>query len=140
MRFPLFAALLLLPLRGEAQAPGPPQPPPATSQTRPASETPGITRVGRARAARTWERLLSFPGVKRESCEGDLCTVMFEPVVWAQMDLDSKREVTRMLGIALAYGRQARWTEVRDLTTNKKLATYSTRSDKAEVPWSFRRP
>ena len=87
-----------------------------------------------------WKELLSFPGVKRESCEGDRCTVMFEPAVWAQMDHNLRREVTATVGIALAYGRQARWTEVRDLMTNKRLATYSTRDDKTEVPWNRPEP
>jgi hypothetical protein len=140
MRSILFATLLLFPVRGSAQAPSPPAPQPVTSPARPASETPGLTRVGPVRAARIWERLPTSPGVKRVSCGGELCTVRFDPVVWAQLDSERRRDVTTMLGIGLAYGRQARWTEVRDLMTNKKLATYSTRDDKTEIPWNRPEP
>lgn len=93
-------------------------------------KTPGITRVGKARAAKMWKELPTTPGMQRVSCEEGLCTVMFDPSMWSQMTYDLKRDVTAMLGIGLAYGRK---TEIRDMMTNKKLAQYSTGTDRTRV-------
>jgi hypothetical protein len=110
-------------------------PPVAPEETRrlPQDLAPGIVRVGRGRAAQLWRDLTLTPGVQRWFCNSDLCTVMFDPVVWAGMELDPKRDLTTDLGIAFAYGKDASWVEVRDLMTNRRLSLYSTQADSAHI-------
>jgi hypothetical protein len=59
--------------------------------------------------------------------------MMLDPAIWAGMESDARRGLTESLGIALAYGRGALWTEIRDPSTNERLALYSTRFDTAEI-------
>ena len=71
--------------------------------------------------------------MKRWSCDGDLCYVMFDPAAWSQMEYDLKRSFTTAMGIALAFGKRARWTEIRDMMTGKEMAQYTTSSDGVKI-------
>jgi len=95
--------------------------------------TPGITRVGQQKASQVWADFEKTPGVRKWSCSPPLCEVQFDPELWAQLDYDLKRNVTAALGIGLAFGKNARWTEVVDVMTGKKLAGYNTRTDVTKI-------
>lgn len=95
--------------------------------------TPGITRVGKARAARMWRQVPTTPGMRSRSCAYETCQIMFDPALWNQMPYDQKKDFTAMMGIALAYGQHSKWTEIRDLLTNKRLARYSTQNDAVDI-------
>jgi len=99
----------------------------------PRLETPGIDRVGPARAAQLWANVPTTPGMQRWTCDDGLCQVMFNPSVWAQMSYDLKQNFTAAMGIAFAHGKQAEWTEIMDMMTGKELAQYTTRSDRVKI-------
>jgi RNA polymerase subunit RPABC4/transcription elongation factor Spt4 len=105
----------------------------ASKPAAPFDSTPGITRVGQRRAAQMWRDVPTTPGMQRWSCSEADCEVMFDPAMWAQMPYDLKRNVVAMLGIAFAYGRHARFTEIHDMMTNRRLAVYSTRGDNVDI-------
>jgi hypothetical protein len=58
---------------------------------------------------------------------------MFDPSLWTRMPYDQKRDFVAMMGIAFAYGEHAKWTEIHDLLTNKRLGRYSTRLDDVDI-------
>ena len=104
------------------------------SKVKTSSDTvPGITRVGKERAARMWRDIPTTPGMQRWSCSDRTCEVMFDPAMWAQMPYDLKRNVVAMLGIAFAYGRHARYMELHDMMTNRRLARYHTELDDVDI-------
>jgi hypothetical protein len=95
--------------------------------------TPGITRVGKQRAAQMWRDVPSTPGMRSRSCAYETCQVMFDPSLWTRMPYDQKRDFVAMMGIAFAYGEHAKWTEIHDLLTNKRLGRYSSRLDDVDI-------
>ncbi len=97
------------------------------------SVTAGIQRVGEAEARRLWESVPNTPGMQRFECGEDVCVVMFDPALWSQMTYDLKRDVVAGVGIGLAYGRSARWTEIRDMYTNDRLGRYSAPRDSVTI-------
>ena len=109
------------------------QPTAGAKSVPPRDSTPGITRVGQRRAAQDWRDVPTTPGMQRWSCSDRACEVMFDPAMWAQMPYDLKRNVVAMLGIAFAYGRHARFTEIHDMMTNRRLARYHTELDEVDI-------
>ncbi len=49
------------------------------------------------------------------------------------MDYDLKRNAIAAIGMALAHGENARWTDVVDVMTGKKLGGYHTRTDVTSI-------
>lgn len=94
---------------------------------------PGIQRVGSARVEKSFLELESTPGLSSYACEGDFCTVMFDPALWSQMEYTMKRDVVAMLGLALAYGKKAQLTMVNDKMTNKQLGNYDASHDRTRI-------
>ena len=99
----------------------------------PRDSTPGIARVGRERAAKIWRDVPTTPGMRSRSCDYETCQVMFDPSLWTRMPYDQKRDFVAMMGIAFAYGEHARWTEIHDMLTNKRLGRYSTNRDDVDI-------
>lgn len=110
-----------------------PRPIPLDPPARARDTTPGITRVGAAKAAQAWKDLPTLPGVKKWRCDQRLCTVQFDPVLWVQMDYDLKNSLLTMTGIALTHGENARWVEVVDRMTGKKLGGYHAQTDVTSI-------
>jgi hypothetical protein len=97
-------------------------------------DAPGIARVGKIRVENDWKAIDSVPGLHSWACSGENCVVMFDPALWSQMPFDLKRDVTAALGIDLAFGKQANWTELHDMYTNAELSHYNADLDKTTVP------
>ena len=78
-------------------------------------------------------QLCPTPGVEKATCQGDDCVVMFDPALWRQADYELKGNITAALGLALAFGKHAKYVEIHDNQTNKTLGSYDVRADKTRV-------
>jgi len=105
----------------------------ASGMRPPASTRPGVDRVGPRRAQELNSGMMSTTGMRGYSCDSEMCTVMFDPGVWAQMEHGTRRNVVVDFGIGFAYGRGAQWTDVRDASTHRRMGRYSTRNDNVTI-------
>lgn len=120
----LAVALALIVALPEEEPEGPP---PITA--------PGVQRMGEARAQQVWAGLPTAPGVQGVECdaEEESCTVRFSGALWSGMDHSLRRETAQRFGIGAAHARRARWTEVVDAATGRRLARYTARSDNVRL-------